>query len=73
MLESDFSGRVNPVQAYFHKLPQATGTQAIDELAATVTVRNARHWSEYPDQMARRRGRQCNERPLDVRTTSVWY
>lgn len=47
MLESDFSERVNPVQAYFHKLPPATGTQAIDELTATVTVRNARHWSEY--------------------------
>ena len=47
MLESDFSERVNPVQAYFHKLPPATGTQAIDELAATVTVRNALHWSEY--------------------------
>ena len=47
MLESDFSERVNPVQAYFHKLPPATGTQAIGELAATVTVRNARHWSEY--------------------------
>ena len=46
MLESDFSERVNPVQAYFHKLPPATGTQAIDELTATVTVRNARHWSE---------------------------
>ena len=37
MLESDFSERVNPVQAYFHKLPPATGTQAIDELTATVT------------------------------------
>ena len=47
MLESDFSERVNPVQAYFHKLPPVTGTQAIDELAATVTVRNALHWSEY--------------------------
>lgn len=47
MLESDFSERVNPVQAYFRKLPPATGTQAIDELAATVTVRNALHWSEY--------------------------
>ena len=30
MLESDFSERVNPVQAYFHKLPLVTGTQAID-------------------------------------------
>ena len=47
MLESDFSERVNPVQAYFHKLLPITGTQAIDELAATVTVHNARHWSEY--------------------------
>ena len=47
MLESDFSERVNPVQAYFHKLPPATGTQAIGELAATVTVRNALHWSKY--------------------------
>lgn len=47
MLESDFSERVNPVQTYFRKLPPATGTQAIDELAATVTVHNARHWSEY--------------------------
>lgn len=47
MLESDFSERVNPVQTYFRKLPPATGTQAIDELAATVTVRNALHWSEY--------------------------
>ena len=47
MLESDFSKRVNPVQTYFRKLPPATGTQAIDDLAATVTVRNARHWSEY--------------------------
>lgn len=47
MLESDFSKRVNPVQAYFYKLPPATGTQVIDELAATVTVRNTRHWSEY--------------------------
>lgn len=34
-------------ELYSHKLPPATGTQAIDELAATVTVRNARHWSEY--------------------------
>lgn len=47
MLESAFSERVNPVQAYFHKLPPVKGTQAIDELAATVTVRNALHWSEY--------------------------
>lgn len=47
MLESDFSERVNPVQAYFRKLPLTAGTQAIDELAATVTVRNTRHWSEY--------------------------
>lgn len=47
ILESDFSERVNPVHQYFKQLPRTQGTQAIERLASTVTVRNPTHWVEY--------------------------
>lgn len=47
ILESDFSERVNPVHHYFEQLPRTQGTQAIERLAATVTVQNPTHWVEY--------------------------
>lgn len=47
ILESDFAERVNPVQAYLRELPRKEHIRAIYELAATVTVQNPEHWSEY--------------------------
>lgn len=49
IIESDFSPRVNPVQAYFHSLPMvdAVEQEAISALANCVSVANPEKWREY--------------------------
>lgn len=49
IIESDFSPRVNPVQAYFHSLPMvdAMEQEAISALANCVSVANPEKWREY--------------------------
>lgn len=49
ILESDFSKRIHPIKEYFRGLSQKepkTGG-SIDQLAATVTVRNPEIWKKY--------------------------
>ena len=47
--ESDFSPRINPVQAYFHSLPimEEAKKEAITALADCVSVTNPEKWREY--------------------------
>lgn len=49
IIESDFSPRINPVQAYFHSLPvmEAIEQEAITALAGSVIVANPEKWREY--------------------------
>ena len=49
IIESDFSPRVNPVQAYFHSLPimEEAKKGAITALADCVSVANPEKWKEY--------------------------
>ena len=49
IIESDFSPRINPVQAYFHSLPimEEAKKGAITALADCVSVANPRKWREY--------------------------
>ena len=48
IIESDFSPRVNPVQAYFQALPLTKGNaEAITALADCVSVNNPEKWKEY--------------------------
>lgn len=47
IIESDFSPRVNPVQAYFQALPLTKGNTAITALADCVSVTNPEKWKEY--------------------------
>ena len=51
IIESSFSPRVNPIQAYFKALPAAAldnqNTHAIRELADCVVVRNPEKWLLY--------------------------
>ena len=51
IIESDFSPRINPIQAYFKALPAAAlddpNTHAIRELADGVVVRNPEKWLLY--------------------------
>ena len=49
ILESDFSPRINPVQAYFHSLPimEEAKKGAITALADCVSVANPEKWREY--------------------------
>ena len=49
IIESDFSPRINPVQAYFHSLPAmgAVEQEAITALAGSVIVANPDKWREY--------------------------
>ena len=49
IIESDFSPRINPVQAYFHSLPimEETKKGAITALANCVSVANPEKWKEY--------------------------
>ena len=49
IIESDFSPRINPVQAYFHSLPimEETKKGAITALANCVSVANPEKWREY--------------------------
>lgn len=49
IIESDFSPRINPVQAYFHSLPimEEAKKGAITALADCVSVANPEKWREY--------------------------
>ena len=49
IIESDFSPRINPVQAYFHSLPimEEAKKGAITVLAKCVSVANPEKWKEY--------------------------
>lgn len=49
IIESDFSPRINPVQAYFHSLPimEEAKKGAITALADCVSVANPEKWKEY--------------------------
>ena len=49
IIESDFSPRINPVQAYFHSLPimEEAKKGAITALADCVSVANPEIWKEY--------------------------
>lgn len=49
IIESDFSPRINPVQAYFNNLPLVSPSEqgAIAALAESVSVANPEKWSEY--------------------------
>ena len=49
IIESDFSPRINPVQAYFHSLPimEEAKKGAITALANCVSVANPEKWKEY--------------------------
>ena len=49
IIESDFSPRINPVQAYFHSLPimEEAKKGAITALADCVSVANPGKWREY--------------------------
>lgn len=49
IIESDFSPRINPVQAYFHSLPimEEAKKGAITALADSVSVANPEKWREY--------------------------
>ena len=49
IIESDFSPRINPVQAYFHSLPimEEAKKGANTALADCVSVANPRKWREY--------------------------
>lgn len=49
IIESDFSPRINPVQAYFHSLPAmgAVEQETITALAGSVIVANPKKWKEY--------------------------
>ena len=49
IIESDFSPRINPVQAYFHSLPimEEAKKGAIIALADCVSVANPEKWKEY--------------------------
>ena len=49
IIESDFSPRINPVQAYFHSLPimEEAKKGAITSLADCVSVANPEKWKEY--------------------------
>ena len=48
IIESDFSPRINPVQAYFQALPQTKGnTETITTLADCVSVTHPEKWREY--------------------------
>ena len=49
IIESDFSPRINPVQAYFYSLPamDAVEQEAITALANCVIVANPEKWREY--------------------------
>ena len=49
IIESDFSPRINPVQAYFHSLPimEEAKKGAITVLANCVSVANPEKWKEY--------------------------
>ena len=48
IIESDFSPRINPVQAYFQALPLTNGSaEAITALADCVSVAHPNKWREY--------------------------
>lgn len=49
IIESDFSPRINPVQAYFHSLPimEEANKGVITALADCVSVANPEKWREY--------------------------
>jgi len=49
IIESDFSPRINPVQAYFHSLPimEEAKKGTITALADCVSVANPEKWKEY--------------------------
>lgn len=47
IIESDFSPRINPVQAYFQSLPAMKEEGAIKSLANCVRVANAEQWELY--------------------------
>lgn len=47
IIESDFSPRINPVQAYFQSLPAVKEEGAIKSLAECVCVANAEQWELY--------------------------
>ncbi|HBN06997.1 MAG TPA: virulence protein, partial [Bacteroidales bacterium] len=49
ILESDFCPKVNPVQEYFHSLPEwdENRTSEIVRLAECVTVRSPEKWRQY--------------------------
>ena len=49
ILESDFCPKINPVQGYFHSLPEWDENQPseIVRLAECVTVRNPEKWRQY--------------------------
>ena len=49
ILESDFCPKINPVQEYFHSLPEwyENSPSEIVQLAECVTVRNPEKWRQY--------------------------
>ena len=47
LLQSDFVPQVDPLHAYFAQLPAASGTIAIDALAATVQVDDPDEWKAF--------------------------
>ena len=47
IIESDFSPRINPVQAYFQSLPAVKEEGPIKSLADCVRVANAKQWELY--------------------------